>query len=275
MPRVSARALKVLSVGLAGATALAIAAAPADAAQANRPHASLTANQIAKKANADFLAASSFYVWSRLSGHGPAFTVTETVAPQGCLVTTSTGGTWLQDLNVGTSEWVRLSDQTWQSLGYTGTDLGYVEGKWVTLAAFLQAFGLSNLPGGQPDCHSHEPSGLPSADWTLGKKMIKVSGHKAWQIYIKPMQMSAAVSDAGTPEFLAITVLGTTDYLSHYNAPVTLSAPSASDVITSLPPLPPGSVPPAGRSVRPDRPTVGTGLLRALTLAVSKMRVGR
>jgi hypothetical protein len=276
MPRVSARALKVLSAGLAGATALSIAAAPANAARSHRPHPALTANQIAKKANADFQAASSVYVWSRVSSNGVTVTATVTVAPQGCLLTTDGGSSfWLQDLNVGTSEWVRLSDQTWQALGYTGTDLGYVEGKWVTFAAYLQAMGISNVPAGPADCHAHEPTGLPSAGWTLGKKMIKVSGRLARQIYDKRDGVSAAVSATRTPEFLVITFLGTPEYLSHYNAPVVLAAPPAGDVITSLPPLPQGSVPLAGRSVRADRLTFGTGLLYDLAMAAAKMRVAR
>jgi hypothetical protein len=240
MPRVSARALKVLSAGLAGATALSIAAAPANAAQSHRPHPAPTANQLVKKANADFQAASSVFLWSRISEQGVTVTITQTVALQGCLLTINAGaGIWSQDLNIGTSQWVRLSDQTWQALGYTGTDLGYVSGKWVTAAAYLQVLGLSNQPVPPADCHAHEPTGLPSAGWTLGKKMIKVSGRLAWQIYDKRGGLGAAVSATRTPEFLAITFQGVPEYLSHYNAPVVLAAPPAGDVITSLPPLPP------------------------------------
>src|SRR5262249_55477440 len=128
---------------------------------------------------------------------------------------------------------------------------------------------------GALDCHSHEPVGVPSSGWTLGKKMIRVSGHLAWRIYDKREKMSAAVSASGTPEFLAISQLGISAYFSHYNAPVMLSAPRAGDGITSLPPLPKGSVPLAGRLVRADGLTVGTSLLRGLTLAVSRTQIAR
>jgi hypothetical protein len=280
MPKVSTRALKVLAAGLAGATVLGIAAVPAyAAAQAHKP-VPLTANQLAKKANADFKSASSVYFYSKVTEHGLTITGTEQVARQGCLFTaSSSGGFWVQNLIVGASEWVRLSNQTWQALGYTGTDLGYLEGKWVTLAAYLRLFGLSDVPAGRPDCHAHQASGLPSAGWTLGKKMVKVSGHWAWQIshrLTKHQSLTADVSDTRTPEYVAIKGLGSTEYLSRYNARVTLAAPPAADVITSLPPLPQGTIPAAGRLVRADRLitadrlVAGPGLVPGFALAVSK-----
>ena len=274
MPKVSARALKVLSAGLACATVLGIATAPAYAAQAPRPHVALTANQIIKKANADFKAASSIYFYSKLSARGVTVTATEQVTPQGCLFTTgSRGGFLAQDLIVGTSEWVRLSNQAWQALGYTGTELGYVAGKWVTLAAYLRAIGLSNIPAGTPDCHAHQASGLPSAGWTLSKKMVKVSGRWAWRLSRKLTKHESAtvtVSDTRTPEYVAVTLLGVTEYLSHYNAPATLAAPPAADVITSLPPLPTGSTPTAGPLLRADRLIGSPGLAPGFALAVSR-----
>ncbi|HZR51808.1 MAG TPA: hypothetical protein VFB06_20125 [Streptosporangiaceae bacterium] len=276
MPKVPRRALKVLSAGLAGAAVLGIATAtvPAFAAPAPKPHVALTANQIMKKANADYKAASSFSVYSKLSMQGVTIVSTVQVAPQGCLLTGNGGsGLWAQNLIVGSSEWIRLSNQTWQALGYTGTDLGYVEGKWVTIAAYLQVFGLGNVPIGKPDCHAHQASGLPSAGWALSKKMIKVSGQRAWQLSIKEREfgrVTVAVSDTRTPEYLALTVQGMTEYLSHYNAPVTLAAPPAADVLTSLPPLPPGSIPAADRLVRVDRLVPGLGLMPGFPLEVLK-----
>jgi hypothetical protein len=265
------RTPKLLFAGLAGAAVLGLAAAPAFAAGAHQPQAALTANQIAKKANADFQAASSIYLWARVSVHGITTTATETIAPQGCLFTTNGGpGFSMQILIVGGSTWIMLSNQTWQALGYTGSDLSEVEGKWVTLAAWLQAFSVPNAPAGAPGCHAHQPSGLPSHGWTLGKKMIKVSGRWAWQLsqrLSKHVLVQAAVSDTRTPEFVAITLLGVTEYLSHYNAPVTLAAPPASDVITSLPPLPTGTgTPAAGNLVRADRLIAGAGLVPGLAL---------
>lgn len=269
------RTPKLLFAGLVGATVLGLAAGPAFAAGATKPHAELTANQIAKKANADFKAASSVYSWARVTMHGITITATETAAPQGCLLTTSGSGLSTQILVVGGSTWIMLNNQGWQSLGYTGTDLSEVAGKWVTLAAWLKAFGLSNVPAGAPDCHAHQPSGLPSNGWTLGKKMVKVSGRWAWQLsqkLSKHLLVRADVWDTRTPEFAAITLLGVTTYLSHYNAPVTLAAPPASDVITSLPPLPQGIGTSAAerRLVRADRLVTGTGLVPGLALAVSE-----
>lgn len=269
------RTPKFLFAGLAGATLLGLTAAPAFASGATTPFAELTANQIAQQANADFKAASSVYSWARVSTHGITITATETIAPQGCLLTTSGSGLSTQILIVGGSTWIMLSNQAWQALGYTGTDLGEVAGKWVTLAAWLQAIGMSNVPAGAPDCHAHMPSGLPSNGWTLGKKMVKVSGRWTWQIsqkLDKHLLVRADVSATRTPEFAAITLLGVTTYLSHYNAPVTLVAPPAGDVITSLPPLPKGPGTPTAerRLMRADRLVTGTGLVPGLALAVSE-----
>ena len=264
MPRVATRALKILSASLVG-TAVLGTAVPAFAAPAAKP---LTANQIAKKANADFKAASSVEFYGKQSIMGQTVTITETVAPQGCQIFENLGaGATLQVLNVGASQWVKLSDQAWQQLGYTGTDLGYVEGKWVTVAAFLQAFGLQNVPTGPDDCHSHEASGLPSTGWTLSKKLIKVSGQRAWQLSRKlnDAPLRAAVSDTKKPEILAITLGGTTTYLSHYNARVTLAAPPADDVLTSLPPVPapvPSPTASIGRAAR-------AGLARVVVAGLS------
>lgn len=278
MPKVSRRALKVLSAGLAGAAVLGIATAAVPAlaapAAAPKPHVALTANQIMKKADADLKAASSVYIYSKTSMQGLTFTTTEQVAEQGCLLTVNSGpGIWAQNLIVGSSEWVRLSDQTWQTLGYTGTDLGYVEGKWVTIAAFLQVIGLSEGPVGRPDCRAHQPSGLPPTGWTLSKKMIRVSGQRAWRLSLKLSKhdsLTAAVSDTRTPEFVALSLLGITEYLSHYNAPVTLAAPPAADVLTSLPPLPKGSFPTANRLVRADLLVPIRGLLIGFPVEASK-----
>lgn len=274
MPKLSMRALKVLSAGLSGATVLGIATVPALAAQAPKPHVALTANQIVKKANADLKAASSVYIYSKLSMPGLSLTNTEQVAPQGCLLTANSGnGLWAQNLIVGSSEWIRLSNQTWQALGYTGTDLGYAEGKWVTLAAYLQAIGLSGVPVGKADCRAHHLRDLPSTGWTLSKKMIKVSGHRAWRLSHKlapRLSATVAISATRTPEYLAVTVPGTTEYLSHYNAPVALAAPPAADVLTSLPSLPKGSTPTVNRLVRAFRPVPDPGLVPGFALEVSK-----
>lgn len=270
------RALKVLSAGLAGATVLGIATVPALAAQAPKPHVALTANQIIKKANADLTAASSVYIYSKISMSGVTLTNTEQVASQGCLLTANGGnGLWVQNLIVGSAEWLRLSNQSWQALGYTGTDLGYVEGKWVTLAAFLRAVGLSGVPVGKADCRAHHLRGLPSAGWTLSKKMIKVSGQRAWRLSRKlapRLSVTVAISATRTPEYLAVTVPlpDTTEYLSHYNAPVTLAAPPAADVLTSLPPLPKRGTTAANRLVRADRLFPAPGLVPGFALEVSK-----
>jgi hypothetical protein len=54
--------------------------------------------------------------------------------------------------------------------------------------------------------------------------------------------LSAYVSDTHTPEFLILSVFGIREHLYDYNAAITLVAPPAADVLTSVP-QPPGGTP--------------------------------
>jgi hypothetical protein len=236
MRRSSSRMLGVLCViATTGATVLA-AAAPALAAPAHKPHAKPSADLIVHRAIADLQSASSYRIYSSSAIDGITVSVSSTVTAQGCLETINTGGGISANiLDIGTSEWVQPSNGFWASLGYTGTLLDYLEGKWVTAAGFLKLFGISHLPKSGGTCSTRSPTGIPVTGWAL-VRTAKLSGRLVWRIINRNDGVSAYVSDTPTPEFLRLTLLGITEYFSDYNAPIMLAPPLNTYVLTSVPP---------------------------------------
>jgi hypothetical protein len=163
-----------------------------------------------------------------------------------CLLTLNTGdGISEKILDIGTSEWVQPSNAFWAALGYTGNVLAYLEGKWVTAAAFLKLFGLSNPPSSGGTCSTLSPTGIPVTGWTL-VRTVKLSGRLAWRIINRNKGVSAYVSD---------------EYFSDYNAPIMLAPPLNTYVLTTVPP-PPGGSPSVGADIRsPAGSTARSGLL--------------
>jgi hypothetical protein len=226
----------------------------------HRPHhrSKLTGDEVVRRAMTDLDAATSVRLYSRDSSLGLTTTQTETYAEQGCLASFSITGEGANIseniLVIGTSGWIQPSNGFWQALGYTGTELASLEGKWLTLAAFENLFGVTGLPS-TASCSIHSIHGiLPPSGWTLDRS-VKVSGRWAWRVTSKSLKvticaetkgkcqssaLTADISDTGKPELLSLTLFGLTDYFSHYNAPVTLTPPPAADVLTSVPPPPNG-----------------------------------
>jgi hypothetical protein len=259
MNRSSPRGLRRLCTVLAAGALITGAAGttPAFAAQAHhRPK--LTGDEIIHRAIADLHAASSVRLYTRDSTFGITTTETETYAEHGCLANVSITGDgqniWENILVVGTSGWIQPSNGFWQVLGYSGTELTSLEGKWLTLAAFEGLFGVTGLPS-TASCSIHDVSGiLMPSGWTLVRS-VKVSGRWAWRVTDKSFKaticvetkgkcqsstLNADVSDTGKPELLSLSLFGVTEHFSHYNAPVTLTAPPAADVLTSVPKPPNG-----------------------------------
>jgi hypothetical protein len=247
MRRSCSRVLGMLCV-IATAGATVFAAAPALAAPANKPQAKLTGDQIAKRANADLQSASSYRIYSSVTIAGFTISVSSTATVQGCLIIINAShGISEKILDVGGSEWVQPSNEFWISLGYTGNVLAYLEGKWITAAAFLKLFGIKDVPSSGAGCSTRSPTGLPVTGWTL-VRTAKLSGRLTWRIINKDKKLSAYVSDTAEPEFLRLTVLGITEYFSGYNAPIMLSPPLNTYVLTMVPP-PPGGLFSAGADI--------------------------
>jgi hypothetical protein len=247
MRRSSSRMLGMLCVIATTCATVFAAAAPAFAAPAHKPHATLTGDQIAKRANADLQSASSYRIYSSTTIDGLTISVSSTSTAQGCLFMIDTGdGISEKILDIGTSEWIQPSNDFWAALGYTGTVLAYLEGKWVTAAAFLKLFGISNLTSSGGTCSTRSPTGLPVTGWAL-VRTTRLGGSLVWRIINREKGLSAYVSDTAKPEFLRLTLLGITEYFSDYNAPITFMPPLNEYVLIAVPP-PPGS----GLSVRAD-----------------------
>jgi hypothetical protein len=242
----------------AAVTFTGLAVAPVFAAQAHQSDARLTAGQIAQKANADFAAATSVRTYKTTSGGGITISVSKLLTRQGCLASIDTSGLSVSVLKVGSSEWIKPSNQFWQMFGYTGTELADLEGKWVTESAFESALGGSGLNNTIGDCDIQSSiTGVAAKNWTLDKT-VRISGQWAWQLSTtevvdkQKLAVDGYVSDGRTPEWLRFTrhtelsagqhgeaSASLTEYFSDYNAPATLSAPAAADVLTSIP-TPPG-----------------------------------
>jgi hypothetical protein len=228
-----------LGAGVLGATATPAFAAP----QHHKPHVSLTADQIIKKANADLESASSFSVYSSVTEQGTSISTTELVTDQGCQLTVNApDDISLTLLSIGSQAWVKPSNAFWAELGYTAAQQAGLDGMWVTYSAFSSALGNSSTISGS--CSTSSGALAPASGWTLGKKTVRISGQRAWQLVNKKQKATAYVSDTGKPEFLRFTQPGekgqppVTEYFSGYNASVTLIAPPASEVLTSIPPIP-------------------------------------
>ena len=269
--RSSSRALRRLCAVLAassivtGAFVIGGGATPAFAAQAHKPKAQihkpkLTAEKIIGKAVTDVKAATSVRAYTRTTEAGLTITEADTYAQQGCLNAFSAGSHNVNIseniLVVGTSEWVQPNDEFWQTLGYTGTELTSLEGKWLTLGAYENLFGIKGLPSSGVACNIHTfAQGMPSSPkgWILDKSVL-VSGAWAWRLTYKDLKVTvcpdakpkcqtsritAYVSDVGKPEFIRLSLFGINENYYDYNAAVTLAAPPAADVLTSVP-QPPG-----------------------------------
>jgi hypothetical protein len=269
------RTLAQLGVILAaGSMATAAFATPAFAARAQAPtqaptqapahRPKLTADEIVGKAITDLKSATSVRVYTRLSLDGTTIAERETYAEQGCLTNVSIANraTSISEsvLVIGTSEWVQFGNEFWRILGYTGAQLTSLEGKWVTLPAFEQLLGIKNLPELAVTCSIHSAStGLSKSGWTLGRSK-QINGRWAWRVIedsvdglkvsvcvkphtkCTPLTISAYVSDTGKPEFVSLNVVFATEHFYAYNQAVTLTAPPAADVLTSIPKPPHGGL---------------------------------
>jgi hypothetical protein len=273
-----------LVVGTGTTPALAQAGQPK--AQTQQPKAQkLTADDIVRRAIADLKSASSVRVYGRLSELGLVLVTRATYTEQGCLsyisVSAQGQGYSISVLDVGGSVWFQPSNNIWQELGYTGTELTSLEGKWVTFGAFAKLFGITKgLPTTIPRCDMQTAAAeqLPGPHgWTLGKP-AKVDGRWAWRVLKKSelkttfclhkhtdctsisinTSTTAYVSDTRKPELLSTSTLGVTEHFYDYNASVTLTAPPADDVLTTIPAPPAGTLP----------PSIQNGILKAWPVAI-------
>jgi hypothetical protein len=256
---------RLCTVLVAGGMVLGMSATPAFAAQTHpqkqaHPQ-NLTADEIVGKAVTDLEDASSVHTSASTSILGLTVTDSAAYARHGCqsVISYSRQGTSLslEFRVIGASAWVYLSTGAWKSLGYTGAELSSLEGKWVTLAALKKLSPRNDLPAPAAVCGARSEFGnLATHGWTLGK-LAKVNGQWAWRVSGTSTEtvsgcvqmgskcknistkvsrkISAYVSVSAKPEFLSMSTKGAIERFSGYNAKVTLTAPPAADVLTSIP----------------------------------------
>jgi hypothetical protein len=256
---------RLCTVLVAGGMVSGVFATPAFAAQTHpqkqaHPQ-NLTADEIVGKAITDLKDASSVHTSARISILGLTVAESGTFTRHGCqtAVSMSAPGHSISEvfLVVGTSAWVRPDAGALKSLGYTGAELSSLEGKWITFAAVKKVAGANSFPAPAAVCGARSEFGkLAPHGWTLGK-LAKVNGQWAWQVsgtstetvsgciqmgtkcknYSTKVsrKVSAYVSDSAKPEFLSMSADGATERFSGFNAKVTLTAPPAADVLTSIP----------------------------------------
>lgn len=170
--------------------------------------------ELVSEASANFKAASSMHVVGTMGASGSTAKLDLTIAPGKCdgTITTSSGPVTV--IQIGSTEWIGAGD-TGEYLKMKADDSQYqgVTG-YCSIATIAQAFGGAG-------------AGLVKGP------VSEVNGHRAvkFSLYGTPSE-SVYVSDTGTPEFLRADLPDLRMNFSGYNAPVSISAPPASEVIS-------------------------------------------
>ena len=223
--------MSAAAVIAAGATCgpLALSATAAPSAPAGNPLGQLTADQIAKKAATDLKAAASFHYHGSGKDSGQTVSISMSVTHKGC-----TG--WIGDgrnggfaiLAIGKTVWIQPNDKFWEYVGFPASQLSAAHGKWLEITGT----GSNSLSAGfAPFCNANKLVSIiaPQLTGLVKGKTIKISRHPALQLRNKSGE-SIYVSISSKPEILRISDDGTINF-SAYGAHVTLTPPSAADVI--------------------------------------------
>lgn len=170
--------------------------------------------QLVSEASANFKAASSMHVAGTMGAPGSSAKLDLTIAPGKCEGTITTSAGPLTVIQIGSTEWIGAGG-TGEYLKMKAGDSQYqgVTG-YCSIATIAQAFGGAG-------------AGLVKGP------VSEVNGHRAvrFSLYGTPSE-SVYVSDTGTPEFLRADLPDLRMNFSGYNAPVSISAPPASEVIS-------------------------------------------
>jgi hypothetical protein len=204
--------------------------APASTAPPGNPLAALTARQILTKAIADFMAASSVHVAGSERAAGQTFTMDLTVGANGCTGTVGLGGQGsVLLLRIGGTLWMKPDDQFWKSaLAAAPADLPAVEGRYVRLSPkgpATSSFGAF--------CYlSQLASQVSGGENQLVKgQTATIGGQPALELEDTKQAGSAYVTISASPEFLQTGDTGGHVDFTDYNAPLALTAPSASQTV--------------------------------------------
>lgn len=224
--------MSAAAVIAAGATCgtLALSATAAPLAPAGNPLARLTADQIAKKAVADFKAASSFHYHGSGKDSGQTISISMSVTHKGCTGWIGAGRHGgFAILAIGKTVWLQPNDKFWEYIGIPASELPAVHGKWLETTGT----GSNSLSAAfAPFCKANKLVSMlaPQLTGLVKGKTIKISGHPALQLRNRSGWERIYVSVSSKPEILRISNDGTINF-SAYGARVKLTPPPASDVI--------------------------------------------
>jgi hypothetical protein len=209
---------------------LALSAAAAPLAPAGNPFARLTADQIAKKAATDLKMAASFHFHGSGKDSGQTVAISMSVTHEGCTGSIGDGRNGgFAILAIGKTVWIQPDDKFWKFIGITASELPAVHGKWLEITGS----GSNSLSGTfAPFCNANTLASTlaPQLTGLVKGKTVRISGHRALQLRNRSGRESIYVSISSKPQILRISDDGTINF-SAYGARVTLTAPSASDVI--------------------------------------------
>ncbi|HZR49084.1 MAG TPA: hypothetical protein VFB06_06165 [Streptosporangiaceae bacterium] len=190
------------------ATSASSSADASSAGSGSGPLASLSAQQIASKATADFKAASSVHAVGTISGEK----IDLTIAHGKCAGTIGTSAGPLKLIQIGHVLWISAGG----SSQYLKTSAGnsQYEGMvgFCTLAAIAQDFSVAGAA-------------------LVKGPVTEIAGQQAITLTLQGATDKSYVSDTGTPEYLRTDQSGVDLDFSRYNARVSITAPPASDVI--------------------------------------------
>jgi len=172
------------------------------------PLASLSAEQIATKATADFKAASSVHAAGTASGEK----IDLTIAPGKCAGTITTSAGPLKVIQLGHALWIGAGGSGQYLKTTTGNSQYEGMVGFCTYAAIAQDFSAAGAA-------------------LVKGPVTDIDGQRAIKLTVQGMADSTYVSDTATPEYLRADLSGLKLDFSRYNAPVSIAAPPPSDVI--------------------------------------------
>ncbi len=191
------------------------ASSPPTAASTGDPLASLSADQIASKANADLKAASSYHFSGTIVMSGTTQTLKLTRGAGTCAGTITIGNQPISFVQIGTTEWVQVGGGS-EYLKTTTSNSSYKQD--MTFCDPGQVASVMNPPVG----------GLAKGTTTT------VNGQRAQQLTLGSV-ITIDVTISATPEYVRFVDTVGSEHVqldfSGINAPVSINPPPASEVL--------------------------------------------
>jgi len=197
------------------------------------PLAALSADEIARRATADFKVVSSVHVAGTVKDSTQNIALNLTLGTQGCTGTMGINGEGsFVLLKIGKTLWIKPDDTFWKhAAGSAGSAMiSLLSGKYIKPSdkgSSLASIGAICNPAQFAKSFGGNMTGMAKGTTTT------IAGQSALQIKDTADPASAYVTVSAHPEFLRLdggSGKGRLDF-SQYNAPMNLSPPAAADVL--------------------------------------------